>query len=214
MHLIKQKLIFILNRLLSRRYIIWKNVNADDSEICLTFDDGPSRYTERILNVLDSNNVKAIFFLVGKNIKKEFSLAESILMRGHMIGMHGYHHKDMTSMTIREFVNDLNMSELIFRDLCGEMVKIYRPPYGRISLLKLMILWLKGYKVVMWSKDIKDYKSDSDEIQLKKMNNVSVDGGDIFLFHDTSRITSRTLDDFIKMLQKRSISIACTGFVE
>ena len=204
----------MLNWLLGRRYITWKNNTMDSGVVCLTFDDGPSQYTEKILNILDANSVRAVFFLVGENIENNISLARDILVRGHIVGVHGYHHIAMTNMTIKEFINDLNASDRVFKELCGKPVRIYRPPYGYISLIKLMILWCKGYKVVMWSKDIKDYESESEEVQLKKMNDVCVDAGDIFLFHDTCCITSVTLEYFIQLLHEKCISIGCGEFID
>jgi len=209
----KRIIISILNYVLNRRYIIWRKNNLSKKQVCLTFDDGPSEYTEKILNILDANQVKAIFFLVGKNVKTHFPIARKIVERGHIVGNHGFDHKDMTKMSLREFLEDINNSEHILGELCGKPIKIYRPPYGGLSLIKLFILWGKGYKVVMWSKDIKDYASDTEEIQMKKINNVTVDDGDIFLFHDSCRITSVTIDDFIKTMHKRSVSFSCNGFV-
>ena len=205
MQLIKKTLVFVLNRLLAHRYIIWKNNNTNCNEVCLTFDDGPSPYTEKILDILDAHHIRAIFFLIGDNVEKNHILARSIVDRGHIVGMHGYHHTAMTNMTVREFIQDLSESERVFGALCDSPVRIYRPPYGSISLLKMLVLWRKGYKIVMWSKDIKDFDSESGEDQLQKMKDVSVRPGDIFLFHDTCRITTDTLDTFIKILRNKSI---------
>ena len=62
-------------------------------KVYLTFDDGPSIYTNDILDILDSYNVKATFFVVGKEGTDAEEALQRIVAEGHTLGMHSYSHK-------------------------------------------------------------------------------------------------------------------------
>lgn len=62
-------------------------------KVYLTFDDGPSKYTEEILDILDDYDVKATFFVLGKETEYSVKMLQEIARRGHTIGMHSYSHK-------------------------------------------------------------------------------------------------------------------------
>lgn len=62
-------------------------------KVYLTFDDGPSKYTEEILDILDTYDVKATFFVLGKENEHSLEMLKEIAERGHTIGMHSYSHK-------------------------------------------------------------------------------------------------------------------------
>lgn len=68
------------------------NVASNDNKVIyLTFDDGPSKYTSKLLDILDRYDVKATFFVVGNNARH--SLIDTAAKRGHSIGIHSYSHK-------------------------------------------------------------------------------------------------------------------------
>ena len=79
---------------------IWKTSN---NKILLTFDDGPTEAaTLKILSILRANNLKAVFFCVGNNIKNQQALTERILSDGHTIANHTMNHKLLTKMSRKE----------------------------------------------------------------------------------------------------------------
>ena len=73
-------------------HIIWE---IEPDGVLITIDDGPSEDTEKILEVLNRNNIKAIFFCTGKNIEKYPANFQKIVKSGHVIGNHGYAHKQL-----------------------------------------------------------------------------------------------------------------------
>jgi peptidoglycan/xylan/chitin deacetylase (PgdA/CDA1 family) len=74
--------------------------------IALTFDDGPNaKYTEPILDVLERQNVKATFFQVGKNMKKEPELSRLVLEKKHEIGNHSMTHPPLPEHNTAEAIN-------------------------------------------------------------------------------------------------------------
>ena len=72
--------------------IIWKKT-TDEKKIWLTFDDGPEEeVTEFILETLKKLNIKASFFLIGKNIQEFPELTKEIIKEGHIVGNHSFSH--------------------------------------------------------------------------------------------------------------------------
>ena len=65
---------------------------SNDNVIYLTFDDGPSRNTIDILNILDKYNIKATFFVTGNESEQGIAVLKEIVKRGHTIGVHSYSH--------------------------------------------------------------------------------------------------------------------------
>src|SRR2546430_10969667 len=68
---------------------IWRG-RTDTNEVALTFDDGPSEDTEELLDMLEQSQVKATFFMVGKNVKKCPRVPQSVVASGHEVGNHSY----------------------------------------------------------------------------------------------------------------------------
>ncbi len=100
-------------------------------KVYLTFDDGPSIYTEDILDILDQYDVKATFFVVGKEDENSKELLRQIVDRGHTLGMHSYSHvyRDIYR-SVDSFAEDfVRIQEYLF-DITGVRSYIYRFPGG------------------------------------------------------------------------------------
>lgn len=98
--------------------------------VYLTFDDGPSVYTGQILDILAANDVKATFFVIGRD-EEYYEYYKRIVDEGHTIGMHSYSHvyKDFYSSE-EAFAEELTkLNDLIF-DLTGTKSRIFRFPGG------------------------------------------------------------------------------------
>lgn len=93
----------------------WPTEPAEHKTIYLTFDDGPSQNTERVLNILDSHGIKATFFVTGL-LPEYASWIKEAYSRGHTIGLHTYTH-DYAQLysSVDAFYNDL--------DAIGELVR-------------------------------------------------------------------------------------------
>ncbi len=105
-------------------------------KVYLTFDDGPSKYTEDILDILDEYNVKATFFVVGKEGEESKKRLEMIRERGHSIGMHSYSH-DYTDIyeSLGQFRSDFLKSKKYLYDTLGIESNFYRFPGGSSNAL-------------------------------------------------------------------------------
>ena len=100
-------------------------------KVYLTFDDGPSIYTDDILDILDQYDVKATFFVVGKEDKASQEALQEIVDRGHSLGMHSYSHKyKELYASVDGFAEDFRKLQDYLFDVTGVRSTIYRFPGG------------------------------------------------------------------------------------
>ena len=100
-------------------------------KVYLTFDDGPSTYTDEILDILKEYDVKATFFVVGRDKKSYEALYRRIIEEGHTLGMHSYSHVYEDIYSSKEaFVKDVNELQDYLYEVTGTYSDVYRFPGG------------------------------------------------------------------------------------
>lgn len=108
----------------------YKKDNASKKIIALTFDDGPNEpYTSEIVDYLDSQDIKATFFQVGKAVKQEPKLTKRMYDTGHVIGNHSQSHSFLTYFTQPSFRKELQESQAEFKRVLGKEPALFRPPW-------------------------------------------------------------------------------------
>lgn len=177
--------------------------NEEEKKIYLTFDAGfENGNTEKILDALKENNVKAAFFLVGNYLETSPEIVKRMKDEGHIIGNHTYHHRDMASLTTREaFLKELTDLEELYQGIIGsEMPKFYRPPQGKYSEEQLQWAKEQGYKTCFWSLAYVDWdekKQPSKEEAMEKLTK-RIHPGAIVLLHSTSATNGEIMSELIK----------------
>ena len=197
--------------------IIWKKI-TDEKKIWLTFDDGPEKeVTEFILATLKKLNIKASFFLIGKNIQEFPELTKEIIKKGHIIGNHSFSHLNGFKSKNEEYIYDIELGQKLINEKLVEMgitnkIKIFRPPYGRI--LPRQIKRLKeNYKIVMWDVFSWDFKKN---ISPEKIYNNVIDNvteGSILVFHNNKKSLYNlklTLEDTLIKLKEKGFVFSTT----
>ena len=193
--------------------LIWidkKNSSYDSEEkkIYLTFDAGyENGNIDKILNVLEKENVKATFFILENLIYSNKQLVERMIKDGHLIGNHTCKHKDMSKVAdIEIFRRELADLEVKFeRNFGVKMSKFYRPPEGKFSIENLQWAEKLGYKTVMWSFAYADWdncKQMSSEKALDKILS-NLHNGEVMLLHPTSSTNAEIMETLIKELKNR-----------
>ena len=197
--------------------IIWKKT-TDEKKIWLTFDDGPEEeVTEFILKTLKKLNIKASFFLIGKNIQAFPELTKEIIKEGHIVGNHSFSHLNGFKSKKEEYIYDIELGQKLINEKLVEMgitnkIKIFRPPYGRI--LPRQIKRLKeNYKIVMWDVFSWDFKKN---ISPEKIYNNVIDNvteGSILVFHNNKKSLYNlklTLEDTLIKLKEKGFVFSTT----
>ncbi len=193
--------------------IIWKKT-TDEKKIWLTFDDGPEEeVTEFILKTLKKLNIKASFFLIGKNIQAFPELTKEIIKEGHIVGNHSFSHLNGFKSKKEEYIYDIELGQKLINEKLVEMgitnkIKIFRPPFGRI--LPQQIKRLKeNYKIVMWDIFSWDFKKN---ISPEKIYNNVIDNvveGSILVFHNNKK----SLNNLKLILEDTLVKLKEKGFV-
>lgn len=125
----------------------------------LTFDDGPdSSYTEKLLDILKKENVKATFFILGYKAAKYPEIIKRINNEGHLIGNHSTAHKNFTEYTDSvSLMKDVLFVDSVLFATIGKKTHYVRPPYGALRDEQKQILLSNGYEIAMWTLSVKDW---------------------------------------------------------
>ncbi|MBI2958085.1 MAG: glycosyltransferase [Chloroflexi bacterium] len=119
--------------------------------IALTFDDGPNEpYTSQIIDILDSQGIKATFFFTGKNVELYPDTARRVVAEGHVLGNHSYSHDANHALTIKG-ARDVEAAQRAIYSVVGVAPHFYRPPHGKKSPWELAYLQRDNIVAVNWS---------------------------------------------------------------
>lgn len=136
---------------------------TDEKVVYLTFDDGPTPIvTEQILDVLKANNIKATFFIVGKEIKGREAILKRIYEEGHGIGLHTYSHNfKIIYKNPESFIMEMEKVATTINETLGVNldIKAIRFPggsAGRLNTRFYNALCSKGYCIFDWNVDLQD----------------------------------------------------------
>jgi chitin deacetylase len=163
--------------------------------IALTFDDGPwPQMTSKVLDILKKQNVKATFFVVGKQVEKHPQLVKQTVAEGHAIGNHSwshqYHHYSPSAAA-----HELDKTAALVHKLTGVKTSLFRPPAGILNNGLVASAHQKKYAVVMWSVDSKDWRSGRTTKQALVDNSLKeAKSGGIVLLHDGGGDRSETIE--------------------
>lgn len=157
-----------------------REIDPDKPMIALTFDDGPSKYTQEILDLLKENNSAATFFVLGSQANKYEETVKQMIEDGNQIGNHSYDHKRLTLLNDEELYDQINKTDNLIYDIALYRPFVMRPPYGSTT----EVLKEKLQKpIINWSIDTRDWESRNAEAIIKIIYE-NVKDGDIILMHD------------------------------
>jgi peptidoglycan/xylan/chitin deacetylase (PgdA/CDA1 family) len=196
---------------LSSARVIWKGNGS--RQVALTFDDGPTLgVTDKILEILKKEEVKATFFVLGRKVEQEPGLLLRISQDGHEIGNHTYNHTRTSCINGEKLLKETQRTSELVSNIAGVPVFLFRPPHGKIDRQKRKLLEKQGYNIVFWSLGADDYYREGRGIRPPKSiiwRVVSrVRGGDIVLLHDNSRQIVEALPGMIKQLKRKGYVFA------
>lgn len=97
----------------------------------LTFDDGPSEYTEGLLDLLKAHHMKVTFFMLDGEMKRNPEVVKRMVDEGHSVGVHGVtHEKDSFYCGVLGPVKEMNQANDTLKSITGERTLLARTPYG------------------------------------------------------------------------------------
>lgn len=171
----------------------------DAKLVAFTFDDGPSKYTLDIVNILEEYNASATFFEVGYNIKAHPEITKEVSDRGFEVANHTTDHSKLTKLTETKYLSKINDNNALFKELTGKDMPYLRPPYGSYND---KIKASAGVPIVTWSLDTRDWESrNKDKVIEMVINNIKE--GDIILFHDLYESTRDAVKELMPLLKEQ-----------
>jgi peptidoglycan-N-acetylglucosamine deacetylase len=158
------------------------SLDATKPTVALTFDDGPSKYTREVVNILSQNKANATFFILANKLDESNSLDLKYLLKmGNEIGTHTYSHKILTRLSKSKIDSEINNSKQTINEYLNYDVKLLRPPYG---ISNNYIRNNFNMSIILWNIDTLDWQSRSAKKVYDHIINHLHDG-DIILMHET-----------------------------
>ena len=171
---------------------------SDAKKIAITFDDGPNAdYTQTLLDGLKERNVKATFFLLGKEVVRYPEIVQQIHEGGHLIGTHSYEHVNLSNLSDTAAIEQVNKTNTAIFDITGEYPEYIRPPFG---CWKCNLDYETTMIEVLWDVDPLDWKTSNSDVIAKRVTS-KVQENDIILLHDASESSVKAALKIIDELQ-------------
>lgn len=180
-------------------------------KVYLTFDDGPSIYTTEIMDILEQYNVKATFFVVGKESDAAKEFLKEIVDRGHSVGIHSYSHNySRIYESVDSFAEDFTKLRDYVYDVTGVKSNLYRFPGGSSNTVsdvdvQLLVDYLNEQGVTFYDWNISSGDGGSVELPVENLvenctKDISKWNTSIILLHDSGdkRTTVDALPEIIE----------------
>jgi peptidoglycan/xylan/chitin deacetylase (PgdA/CDA1 family) len=153
-------------------------IKTPEKKLLISFDDGPwPGTTLKILEIIESYNIRALFFCTGALAEADQEIVRRIKSGGHLVGNHGYDHLSGFRTAPDMYYNNVQAAAAFTSD------RIFRPPYGQITPSQYRMI-SESYRIIFW--DAMAYDFDP-EIGWEKSFNLlkrNIRKGSIIVFHD------------------------------
>ena len=187
----------------SEKGVLLRKIDKNKKMVALTYDDGPSIYTPRVLKTLKENNSVATFFVVGNRVPTYSDTVKKAHDMGCEIGNHTYEHKSLPNLSETEVKRQISKTNKEVKKAIGEKPVIMRPTGGATNTN--IKKWV-GMPSIIWSVDTLDWKTrNADSTRRAVLNRVK--DGDIVLMHDLYSATATASETIIPELVRRGYQL-------
>lgn len=180
----------------------WK---GKQGEVSFTFDDGPHPdVTPKVLDVLREANVKAAFFVIGKNAEQHPELVRQIVDEGHVVGNHTYNHAYVFSKAAAE--KQVIEGQEVIEKIIGKKPAYFRPPFGVMNPKIANAVKKEKCAIVGWDLRSQDGRIRTKEATVKRVK-AHLKKATVLLFHDTNPTTPKALREIIHLCNENGMKI-------
>lgn len=169
--------------------------------VALTFDDGPTPYTDRLLRILRDNNAKATFFLIGNKVAANPDGAKRIAEAGMELGNHTWEHPNMTTIPAEDIFGQLSKASAAITAATGRAPSLYRPAGGLANDAVNQAAAQLGLAEILWDVIPFDWINDSNTAATRLVLMTQIKPGSVVLFHDSYSSTVDLVYQFIPVLR-------------
>lgn len=186
-------------------------VDTSEKKVAISFDASwGDDNTMQILDILNKNNVKATFFLVGGWIDDYPNIVKEIYNNNHEIGNHSDMHPDMTKISKDKIIEEIAITDGKVRSITGQGTKLFRCPSGSYNNTVIDTVKITGHYCIQWNVDSIDWKEQGKDIEYERVMK-KVKPGSIILFHNNAKYTPENLPRIIRGLKERGYSFVKVG---
>jgi peptidoglycan-N-acetylglucosamine deacetylase len=179
-------------------------VDTADRVVALTFDDGPDPvHTVPVLDALDRRQVRATFFMMGRNVERHPQVAREVVRRGHEIGNHSYSHLKLIFMSPGRVRHEIERTDALLRGIGASGDIHFRPPHAsKFIVLPYMLVQMRKLSV-LGDVDPEEWKRRPAAVMTESILR-QVRPGSIIGLHDPAGAeTLRTLESVVAALSAR-----------
>ncbi|MEU8820105.1 polysaccharide deacetylase family protein [Actinoplanes sp. NPDC048796] len=180
-------------------------VAAAKKTVALTFDDGPSKYTPQVLDILKRNNVKATFCMLGNNVGSYAATARRVVREGHRLCNHSRNHPNFTKLSASAARSQVVWTQNKIYTVTKVKPKVFRFPYGASNARTRTVVRDQHLRILGWTVDTRDWSRPG----TATITSRAVKGtrpGAVILMHDGGGNRSQTvasLNATIKQLKAK-----------
>ena len=153
--------------------------------VALTFDDGPTPYTDRLLSILTANKAKATFFEIGNKVAANPAGAKRVVEAGMELGNHTWEHPNMTTLPPEDVPGQLSRANDAIAAATGVTPKLWRPPGGLTNAAVNEQAGKAGLAGILWDVIPYDWINDSNTAASRLLLMTQIKPGSVVLLHDT-----------------------------
>jgi peptidoglycan/xylan/chitin deacetylase (PgdA/CDA1 family) len=178
-------------------------------QVALTFDDGPSPFTPRIVRILRRHRAAATFFPIGQSINEYGRYLRLVNRRGFPIGDHTYSHPLMGHLPRADQVRELDSQSALLKQAGVRYPRLFRPPYGSFDADTRALLHDRRMLMVLWNVNPQDYERPGSRAIAARVV-AAARPGSIVLMHDGGGDRSQTvaaLPTIIRKLRARGFRL-------
>ena len=187
------------------------SVKTTENKVAISFDAAwGADKTKDIMNLCESYDVKATFFLVGFWIEKYPDLVKEIYNRGFEIGIHSNTHPDMTKLSKQDMYNELFANVAQIESLTGFTPTLFRPPFGYYNNNLIEVCESLNLYCIEWDVDSLDWKGLSGSDIAGRVINKSKSGS-IILFHNNSDNILSGLKLVLEYFKQKQTEVTAIG---
>lgn len=170
--------------------------------VALTFDDGPTEQTPRLLDILRQQRVPVTFFVLGSAAERHPETIERAVNEGHRIGNHSWSHLNLRHKPAGQVAFEIDRANQTIERLSGEAPRLMRPPYGAYDQSVLNKLRANGQAAILWSVDPRDWDTTDVNLVVERATGAATNGS-IILLHDNHASTVDAVESIIQDLRTR-----------
>lgn len=171
--------------------------------VALTFDDGPGRYTEQLLNILAAEKVPATFYLLGSNVKSYPQVLNRMVAEGHQLGNHTTSHPSLTALSRAQITQEIDGAAKAIHEVSGVEPTTIRPPYGAHNAAVDSVL---KTPIILWDVDTLDWQHRNADKTVSIAMQQARDGS-IILMHDIHESSVKAVPELIKQLKAKGFTL-------